>query len=209
MFTADQVWGAAAAAQRINGEYLKEAKGRYTDDGYVLDKQANKVLVKQWLRDNDFTQVTEVDYAAGRTARDHFKSYTLLALAGKLNDFQATAMKLAAKDEFTGRDMYDFSVISCLPSVAIRDQERTELKREIYSAQPLAAAVGETVIGDITVISSRYNVNFNKYRIQARLNESFVDFWFSKELTGELRVKAKVKALRADNTAQLNYVKVL
>lgn len=209
MFTADQVWGAAAAAQRINGEYLKEAKGRYTDDGYVLDKQANKVLVKQWLRDNDFTQVTEADYAAGRTARDHFKSYTLLALAGKLNDFQATAMKLAAKDEFTGRDMYDFSVISCLPSVAVRDQERTELKREIYSAQPLAAAVGETVIGDITVISSRYNVNFNKYRIQARLNESFVDFWFSKELTGELRVKAKVKALRNDNTAQLNYVKLL
>jgi len=209
MFTADQVWGAAAAAQRINGEYLKEDKGRYTDDGYVLDKRANKAMVKQWLRDNDFTQVTEVDYAAGRTARDHFKSYTLLALAGKLNDFQATAMKLAAKDEFTGRDMYDFSVISCLPSVAIRDQERTELKREIYSAQPLAAAVGETVIGDITVISSRYNVNFNKYRIQARLNESFVDFWFSKELTGELRVKAKVKALRADNTAQLNYVKVL
>jgi hypothetical protein len=209
MFTADQVWGAAAAAQRINGEYLKEDKGRYTDDGYVLDKRANKAMVKQWLRDNDFTQVTEVDYAAGRTARDHFKSYTLLALAGKLNDFQATAMKLAAKEEFTGRDLYDFSVISCLPSVAVRDQERTELKREIYSAQPLAAAVGETVIGDITVISSRYNPNFGKYRIQARLNESFVDFWFSKELAGELRVKAKVKALRPDNTAQLNYVKVL
>ena len=208
-FTADQVWGAAAAAQRINGEYLKEDKGRYTDDGYVLDKRANKAMVKQWLRENDFTQITEADYAAGRTARDHFKSYTLLALAGKLNDFQATAMKLAAKEEFTGRDLYDFGVISCLPSVAIRDQERTELKREIYSAQPLAAAVGETVIGDITVISSRYNVNFNKYRIQARLNESFVDFWFSKELTGELRVKAKVKALRNDNTAQLNYVKVL
>jgi len=209
MFTADQVWGAAAAAQRINGEYLKEDKGRYTDDGYVLDKRANKAMVKQWLRDNDFTQVIEVDYAAGRTARDHFKSYTLLALAGKLNDFQATAMKLAAKEEFTGRDLYDFSVISCLPSVAVRDQERTELKREIYSAQPLAAAVGETVIGDITVISSRYNPNFGKYRIQARLNESFVDFWFSKELAGELRVKAKVKALRPDNTAQLNYVKVL
>jgi len=35
-----------------------------------------------------------------------------------------------------------------------------------------------------------------------------VDFWFSKELTGELRIKGKIKAVRGDKTTQLNYVKI-
>jgi len=208
-FTADQVWGAAAAAQRINGEYLKEDKGRYTDEGYVVDKRANKAMVKQWLREGDFSQITEADYAAGRSARDHFKSYTLLALTGKMNDFQTTAMKIAAMEEFTGKNMYEFAVISCLPSVAVRDQARTELKREIYASEQLKAAVGDTIVGEITVVSARYNPNFDKYRVNARMGESFVDFWFGKALEGSVRVKAKVKALRGDNTTQLNYVKIV
>lgn len=208
-FTAEQVWGAAAAAQRINGEYLKEPVYNFDVDQRNPVKQANKVMVKQWLREGCFDQITEADYAAGRAARDHFKSYTLLALAGRLNDFQTTAMKLAAKDEFTGRDMYDFSVISCLPSVAVRDQERNEIKREIYNSEQLTGDRGEVIVGELVVVSSRYNPNFNKYRIQGRMGDSFVDFWFAKAIEGSVRIKAKIKQLRGDNTTQLNYVKII
>jgi len=207
-FTADQVWGAAAAAQRINGEYLKEDKGRYIDESYVVDKRANKAMVKQWLRDNDFTQITEADYAAGRSARDHFKSYTLLALTGKMNDFQQTAMRIAAKEEFTGRDIYDFAVISCLPSVALRDAAHAELKREIFSSQPLPGAVGDTIVGDVTVIRTRYNAEYGKYRMDARMGDSIVDFWHTKELQGTVRIKGKIKQHRGNGATQLNYVKI-
>ena len=208
-FTADQVWGAAAAAQRINGEYIKMDVWMHNATPPYILKRANKDLVKEWLRTNNFVEVTEDDYAAGRKARDHFKSYTLLAIAGKLNDFQQTAMKIAGKDEFTGRDMYDFAVISCLPSVALRDAAHAELKREIFASEPLPGAAGDAVVGDITVMRTRYSNEYQKYRIDARMGDSIVDFWHAKELKGELRIKAKIKQHRGNKATQLNYVKII
>lgn len=206
-FTADQVWGCAAAAQRINGGYFKEPE--FADDRVTVLRNANKSMVKGWLRDEDFSQITAADITAGQTARNHFKSYTFLAIAGRLNEFQSTAMQLAAKEEFTGRDIYDFAVISCLPSVAVRDAANSELKREIYTSEQLQGAVGDTVVGDITVINSRFNPDYAKHKITARMGESFVDFWFGKELTGELRIKGKIKTQRGNKTTQLNYVKIV
>jgi hypothetical protein len=207
-FTADQVWGCAAAAQRINEGYFKEDQWDTAEAGVKI-KTANKSLVKAWLRDEDYSLVTAADIAAGETARNHFKSYTFLAIAGRLNEFQSTAMQLAAKEEFTGRDIYDFAVISCLPSVAVRDAANSELKREIYTSEQLQGAVGDSVVGDITIISARFNPDYAKHKITARMGESFVDFWFSKELTGELRVKGKIKVQRGNKTTQLNYVKIV
>ena len=208
-FTADQVWGCAAAAQRINGDYLKEDQWENINDQARKIKTANKLLVKDWLRTNDYSQVTAADITAGQTARNHFKSYTLLAIAGRLNEFQATAMQLAAKEEFTGRDIYDFAVISCLPSVAVRDVANSELKREIYTSEQLQGDVGDPIVGDITVISARFNSDYNRYKITARMGESFVDFWFGKELEGTIRIKGKVKTQRGNKTTQLNYVKIV
>jgi len=207
-FTADQVWGCAAAAQRINEGYFKEDQWDTAEAGVKI-KTANKALVKGWLRDEDYSQITAADIAAGQTARNHFKSYTFLAIAGRLNEFQTTAMQLAAKEEFTGRDIYDFAVISCLPSVAVRDVANSELKREIYTSEQLQGAVGDSIVGDITVISARFNPDYNKHKITARMGESFVDFWFGKELEGTIRIKGKVKAQRGNKTTQLNYVKIV
>ena len=208
-FTAEQVWACAAAAQRINEGYYKEDKWEVVNDQARKVSDANKVMVKAWLRDQDFSQITAADTAEGIRARDHFKSYTFLAIAGRLNEFQETAMKLAAKEEFTGRDIYDFAVISCLPSVAVRDVANSELKREIYTSEQLQGAVGDTIVGDITVTKSRFNSDYNRYKITARMGESFVDFWFGKELEGTIRVKGKIKTQRGDKTTQLNYVKIV
>ena len=206
-FTAEQVWACAAAAQRINGDYLKEDQ-RDHHTGLVV-KTANKLLVKDWLRTNDYSQVTAADITAGQTARNHFKSYTLLAIAGRLNEFQTTAMQLAAKEEFTGRDMYDFAVISCLPSVSLRDAANAELKREIYTSEQLHGAEGDRIQGEVTVINARFNPDYNRYKIRGRMGESFVDFWFGSALEGAVNIKAKIKSQRGDKTTQLNYVKVL
>lgn len=208
-FTADQVWACAVAADRINDGYIKEDVWAEVSGEQRKIKEANKLLVKRWLREGDFSQLTEADYAAGRIARDHFKSYTLLALRGDLNDFQSTAMKIAAMDQFTGRNMYEFAVVSCLPSVAQRDTARTELKREIYASEQLVGNIGDQVTGDISVVSTKFNPEFNKWRITARMGESYVDFWFSRELKGECRIKGKIKFLRDNKTTALNYVKVL
>ena len=208
-FTADQVWGAAAAAHRINGGYVK--MDQRSADGLIVLKEANKAMVKRWLREGQFPEVTEADVEAGRQARAHFKSYTFLAIAGRLNEFQTTALKIAAKEAFTNRDLYDFSVVSCLPSVAERDQQQTQLKKDIYASEQLTAGEGDQITGEISVIRSRYSAEYDRYRIDAQMGESFVDFWFSKDYAPGtlLRIRAKIKKHRENKTTQLNYVKVV
>lgn len=209
-FTADTVWACAAAAHRINGEYLKEDQWQVTgQEEAKLQKQANKHMVKAWLRDQDYSQLTAADYDAGREYRRHFTSYTMLAMAGGLNDFQQQAFKIACMESFTGRNMLEFAIVSCLPSVAERDRVRTEIKREVYSSTQLRGEIGEAVIGDLVVVTSRYSKEYNKYRITGRMGEAFVDFWFAADLNKDetYRIKGKIKNVREDKTTQLNFVK--
>ena len=206
-FTAEQVWGAAVAADRINGGYLKEPV--YSRNLDVVEKEPNKAIVKRWLRENSFGAVTEADYAAGREIRHYFNGLLLKELSGKINDFERQALKIAQKDEFTGRDMLDFAIISCLPAAMLRDQARKELDSSIRSSTQLDAAVGDRVQGEVEVIKSFYSKDYNKYRITAKLGDSFVDFWFGKDLKGTVGIKGKVKAQRGNNTTQLNFVKTI
>ena len=207
-FTADQVWACAVAADRINGGYIKEPVYDFNVDQRNPVKQANKAIVKQWLRESTFAAVTEEDHVKGREIRNYFNGLTLKVLSGKITDFERTALKIAQKDEFTGRDMLDFAVISCLPAAMLRDQARKELDSEIRSSTQLVAAVGDKVQGEIEVIKSHYSKEYNKYRITAKLGDSYVDFWFGKDLTGTVGIKGKVKAQRGNNTTQLNFVKI-
>jgi hypothetical protein len=206
-FTADQVWGCAIAADRINGGYLKEPV--YARNLDVIEKQANKQMVKDWLRSNSFGLVTAADIERGREVRNYFNGFLLKEIAGKINDFERQALKIAQKDEFTGRDMFDFAVVSCLPAAMLRDQAKNQLTTEIRFSTQLAAAVGDRIQGDIEVSKCYWNQNYGKWRITARMGESFVDFWFGQELKGELRIKGKIKAQRGNKTTQLNYVKII
>jgi hypothetical protein len=208
-FTAEQVWGAAVAADRINGGYIKEDVWVFEGGCKKRLNQANKAMVKSWLRDNDFVEVTAQDYQAGVECRNHFKSYLMRTLAGTINEFETQAMRLAAKDTFTSRDLFDFAVISCLPNSARMDQKNQAIKREIWESTSIGGEVGSTIIGDITVLNNRWNSQYGKYRITARMNDSVVDFWNDKAFTeGEtVHIKARIKCHRDNNTTQLNYVK--
>lgn len=204
-FTADQVWALAVIADRTNGGYIKEPV--YSRNLDVVEKEPNKTLVKRWLREGSFAQITDSDIEQGRTIRHYFNGLLLKELSGKINDFERQALKIAQKDEFTGRDMLDFAVVSCLPAAMLRDQSRKELDSEIRSSTQLDAAVGDRVQGEVEVIKSFYSKDYNKYRITAKLGDSYVDFWFGKDLKGIVGIKGKVKAQRGNNTTQLNFVK--
>jgi hypothetical protein len=207
MFTADQVWGCAVAADRINEGYLKESV--YARNLDVIEKQANKLMVKEWLRTNSFGMVTAADIEKGREIRHFFNGFLLKELSGKINDFERQALKIAQMDEFTGRNMLEFAIISCLPAAMIREQSNKELTSEIRNSTQLQGSVGDKIQGDITVVKSYFSNEYNKFRITARLADAFVDFWFSKPLTGTVSIKAKIKSVRGNNTTQLNFVKVI
>ena len=211
MFTADQVWGLAVAADRVNEGYFKEPVWTTPEDGTPpkVVKDANKLLVKQWLRTNNFTAASEADIEKGREVRNYFNGFLLKQISGKINEFEQQALRIAQMDEFTGRNMLEFAIVSCLPSVMIRDQSRNELVREVRASTQLQGAVGDKIQGEIEIVKSYYSQEYNKFRITARLVDSFVDFWYNTNIDAGSRVsiKAKIKSVRGDNTTQLNFVK--
>jgi hypothetical protein len=206
MFTADHVWGLAVAADRINGGYVKA--DIYAENLDVVQKQANKTMVKGWLR-NGQNPATAADVERGREVRNYFNGYLLKQIAGKINDFEATALRIAQMDEFSSKNLLEFSVVSCLPSVMLRDQSRKELKNAISSSTQLQAEVGDKITGEIEVFKCDYNQTYDKFIVQARLGDSYVSFWFGSRLEGAVTIRAKVKEQRGDNTTALNFVKII
>ena len=209
MFTADQVWGLAVAADRINGGYFKE-------DVYVMENQcqkrvtqANKLMLKEWLRNGATTEATEADVERGREVRHFFNGFLLKELSGKINDFERQALKIAQMEEFTNKNLLEFAIVSCLPAAMLREQSRKELDSDIRSSTQLTGNVGDRIEGDIEIVKCYFSQEYSKFRITAKLVDSFVDFWYNTNMkTGDVvKIKAKIKSIRSNNTTQLNYVK--
>jgi hypothetical protein len=165
-------------------------------------------MVKQWLREGS-NPTTEADIEKGREIRNYFNGFLLKQISGKINDFEQQALRIAQMDEFTGKNMLEFAVVSCLPSVMIRDQSRNELAREVRASTQLTGAVGDKIQGEIEVVKCYYSKDYDKFRVTAKLVDSFVDFWYNSNLEAgqKLSIKAKIKSVRGDNTTQLNFVK--
>jgi len=206
MFTADHVWGLAVAADRMNGGYVKA--DIYAENLDVVQKQANKTMVKGWLR-NGQNPATAADVERGREVRNYFKGYLLKQISGKINDFESTALGIAQLDEFHNKQLLEFAVVSCLPSVMLRDQSRKELKNAISSSVQLAGEVGDKITGEIEVFKCDYQQMYDKFIIQARMGDSYVSFWFSSRIDGAVTIRAKIKEQRGDNTTALNFVKII
>jgi hypothetical protein len=209
-YSADQVWGLAVAADRVNGGYFKE-------DVYVMENQctkritqANKLMLKEWLRDGMTSEATAEDLEQGRTVRHFFNGFLLKELAGKINDFERQALRIAQIDEFTGRNMLEFAIVSCLPSAMLREQSRKELASDIRNSTQLTGSVGDRIEGEVEIIKCFYSQDYAKFRITARLVDSFVDFWYntSMEAGSRVKIRGKIKTCRSDFTTQLNYVKI-
>jgi hypothetical protein len=208
MFTADHVWALAVVADRINGGYLKESEWLENAVPPCRGREANKLMVKQWLREGA-NPTTEADIEKGREVRNYFNGFLLKQISGKINEFEQQALRIAQMDDFTGRHMLEFAIVSCLPSVMIRDQSRNELAREVRASTQLQGAVGDKIQGEIEVVKCYYSKDYDKFRVTAKLVDSFVDFWYNSNLEAgqKLSIKAKIKSVRGDNTTQLNFVK--
>ena len=204
-FTANQIWGLAVKADLLNEGYYKEAV--YENLGYGKKlKEANKILVKQWLGENIHPTLTEI--TAGQQCREHFKSYIFKMITGEITSFQQNVIKILEKEVFNKNDMNDISVISCLPNQVRRDQQEIIIQSAIYNSTPLIGKEKDVVTGSITVLRSFYSDFVNKYKIHATFGNSVVDFWFSKNLEGTLKIKGKIRFHRDNNTTSLNYVRL-
>jgi hypothetical protein len=107
-WTAEQVWAAAALAQRVNDGYYKADESN--DAGQTV-RIKNLTLVKSALE--DMTLVPEEDFELGRAALKHISQrLTMKALKGRLKEFDTLMTRIVHITEFTSNDRYEIAVVA-------------------------------------------------------------------------------------------------
>ena len=205
-FNANDVWGAACAAQRINGKYVKLSM-LSSDPG--VNCQSNRQIVNSLLTDP--WMITEEDYEQGKKVRAFYQAYTFKILQGKhLNEFDNNAMVIANRDIITSE--YDVAVISSLPSCYERGVVRQTVDQRVnFATGGLIGQVGNKVSTSIEVLRSVFSHTYNVNCITGiNSDDQVVFFAYKKELdVGKMYdIYGTVKGHR-DNTTQLNRVKVI
>lgn len=207
-FNASDVWAAAAAAQRINGAYLKTIP---VDENYqpIEGGSTNRQIIDNFLANTDL--ISEVDRMTGDDIRMYYKGLTFKILQGiKLNDFDNTAMTIANRDSI--ESMYDVAVIASLPSCYLRAKARDDANARVRDADGgYISSPGNKVTLDIEVVKCIYSRNYNTYFVTGLTdNNQAVFFSYKNGIDNGKRIKitGTVKAHRDDST-QLNRVKVI
>lgn len=204
---AEQVWAAAALADRVNGgAYYKEMV--YKDD--VLVNRPNRVIMMEAL--NEQYEHTAEDIELGNLARAWHRGRLLMtAIKRPLTGFEDNLSKAAGMDEFAleTKRLELATIASQIRSYRLGSAE--EQKMWGTDTSPMAA-VGTKVECQVEVIKSVYSQNYNTNYIRAITVDTrkVVMFNYREGMDPGtiLTIKGTVKAHREDCT-QLNRVKVL
>lgn len=204
---ADEVWGAAAMAQRINGSYVKISMLSESDK--ELNKLSNRQIVESLIVDPRL--ITEEDMEQGKKVRAFYQALTFKILQGKkLNEFDNTAMLLANRDVITSN--YDVAVIASLPSCYERGVQRQTVDQRVsFATGGFIGTIGKKVSATIEVLKSTYSQKWmTNFVTGITSDDQVVFFAYKNELpVGNLfDIYGTVKGQR-DNTTQLNRVKVI
>jgi hypothetical protein len=131
----DNVWGAAVAAQRINGSYVKETMYKVDPEmssNTVVDKRRNRDIMLDILANPAL--LTVEDIAQGQECRKFLQNdITFRALKNKLTEFDGAVSKvLAVEDDFDSvKHKYELAVVACLPQSHARSLERQAVQDRV------------------------------------------------------------------------------
>ena len=222
-FPTQQVLELACAAQRINGNYIKESVNVFADDNaYMYTSHTNKMMMLCTVNPSNWTadpkdapmplKVLPEDILLSEEIKRHFRKFMFSAIEGE-NDFQTNINTILSGDTVKANQ---FGYVACLPSVYIRDVAQTNVKRAAQKVEEGALAeIGSTLKDlDAEIISSVKSKNFEGWNIDAIINNKMVS-WMNKtdlKLGPAVIVKAKVKDCNkhwkhSNDVTRLNYVK--
>ena len=211
----DNVWGAACAAQRINGSYVKETQYRYDEDQNtsVVAKHRNREIM-QYILANP-AQLTVEDIAQGQECRKFLQQdLTLRGLKSQLTEFDLNVAKaLALNEEFnTDTNRLELALVACLPESQKRALARQEVQNRVGQATGgYVGTVDSKVELDVEVVSANYSQSYGIFWVTAitKDNQAVFFSYKSKLITGSwIQIKGTIKAHR-DGKTQLNRVKVI
>lgn len=216
-FSTSDVWAAACAAQRINGEYLKHPQRVFDKDtGLTHDaKRRNRDIMIDFLANP--AQLLVEDVVAGENCRKELeKDLSFRTLKGKLTEFdQALSKVMTASNSGhfdSANNKYELAVVASLPNSYQRLQRKQELVDRITESRGgFVATPGDKVTVKVEILGCNYSSNFNIYWITAITDQDQPVFFGFKNpmLVGvTVTVKGTVKAHRDDKT-QLSRVKIV
>jgi hypothetical protein len=211
----DNVWGAAVAAQRINGEYLKEEKRTFDMvTGEVVDRKLRNRDIMADILANPAVLTVE-DIAQGQECRKFLQNdITFRALKGRLTDFDSSVSKvIAVEQEFdTVKNKLELAVVACLPASHARALERQATQERVrQTSGAVIGALGDKVMLNVEVIKTNYSQQWNTwYATAITADNCAVFFAYRQELAkgATHTIRGTVKAHR-DGQTQLNRVSVL
>jgi len=211
----DNVWGAAVAAQRINGSYVKETQHRLDDTigTIVVDKRRNRDIMVDILANP--AQLTVEDIAQGQECRKFLQNdITFRALKNRLTEFDGSVSKvLAVEDDFdTVKHKLELAVVACLPQSHARSLERQAVQERVrQTSGALIGTPGGKVTLAVEIVKSNYSQQWNTwYATGVTLDNSAVFFAYRQELAKGAKhtITGTVKAHR-DGSTQLNRVSII
>ena len=208
-YNADEVWGAAVAAQRINGKYVKLSMISESDP--AVNQQSNRQIVQNLLTDPRL--ITTEDFEQGKKVRAFFQAYTFKILQGKaLSEFNNTAMLISNRDVITSD--YDVAVITSLPASYERGVKQQTVDQRInFASGGYIGTVGNKIqVANVEVLKCIYSEKWGTHFATCTTNEDQVLFFAIKnklEVGKTISIQGTVKGQNNPNTTQLNRVKVI
>jgi hypothetical protein len=212
LYVADVVWGAACAAQRINGEYLKEGSNKFGVFGEVLStKPRNRDIMLEFLHNPE--RLLEEDIEQAKKVRQYYQAYTFKILKGlKLSEFDNTAMLISNRDIIT--ESFDVAVIASLPSGYERGIKRQNAEQRVkFATGGYIGRIGDKVEITVEIVKTNYSHKWNtNYVTGITTDDQAVFFAYNHidnvEVGKTYTFFGTVKS-HNDNTTQLNRVKVV
>ncbi len=203
-YNTSDVFAAACAAQRVNGEYLK-----YTavNDEHGTTRLANKVLIHNFLK-GDF-DIRDEDRELGEKVMQHCRGLTFKLLTDKrLSDFEQNMLTIVEKE--TTNSNYEISIVSSLPASYARTVVRKNIDVRLRETEGLIGQVGDKIALSAEVVRCNFSEQWGTHFVTAITpdnNQVFFAYRNKIEVGTTITAEGKVKAHR-ENTTQLNYVKI-
>ncbi len=195
-------WGAACAAYRINGGYVKWAES--------TSQKSNKEIVRELLQ-NPTELITEQDIEQGQLVRAYIaKTATMASLRGTLDVWGREMARVSQL--LTVENSYDLNVIASMPQSYERQLQRDRVHERLSGAdQDYVATVGHKIELDVEVLENRYSRKWSTYYVTVidTANRAWYFAYRSGLKKGErFTIRGTVKR-QADGMVQLNRVKLI
>lgn len=211
----DNVWGAAVAAQRMNGSYVKETVYRLDENTgvTVVDYRRNRDIMAEILENP--AVLTVQDIAQGQECRKFLQNdITFRALKNKLTEFDTAVSKvLAVAEDFdTVKHKYELAVVACLPQSHTRSLAREANQARIQQTSgEYIGQVKDKVTLNVEIIRCVFSQNWNTWFATAITQDNQAVFFSIRESHDAgtwLTIRGTVKAHK-DGSTQLNRVSIL